>query len=376
MVWWAAALALLGLSFLATLAFPRPRRAPAEGAPPPPVTAIVPIKELDPGFDVAQASLFEQAYPDLEILIASADAGSPALDAAKAVQLRYGHADSRVVISSISNAASPKLNNLWASIEQARHDVVLTKDSNILLAPGDAERFVRQLQPGVGLVSAITILVEPKSPAAWVETLTINGQHVRILMLARALGMGFGLGKVMLFRRSDLERAGGLRSVAWALGEDSALCDAMSSLGLRTVLADRLILQSVGARPWRDLWNRLVRWKLIWRVQRPAAFAGSLFNSALLAALAGALAAPLFGVAPAVIAAGTLLGWFAVESLMFLLKGWPLSLRSPVAFLQREVMDLLVWLRALTASEVAWAGGRYRFQKEGRSALAAECGQP
>ena len=52
---------------------------------------------------------------------------------------------------------------------------------------------------------------------------------------------------------------------------------------------------------------------------------------------------------------------------MCAIKGWPLSLRSPLAFLTREVLDLLVWARALTTSEVAWAGAQCRSSKSGRA---------
>jgi ceramide glucosyltransferase len=369
-VWWGVAIGLLCLSALATIGFPWPRRTRPGGAPPP-MTAIVPTKELDPGFEAAQASLFDQDYPDLEILIASAETESVALSAVRVVQARYPEVSSRVVVSQMRAAASPKLNNLWGPIEQARNDVILTKDSNIRLAPGDLEALTGCLDPGVGLVSAIPVLTTPLSPAAWVETSLVNA-HARILMLARSLGLGFGLGKVMLFRRSDLERAGGLEVLAWALGEDCALCDTLSGLGLATVLADRVVIQDAGARSWGQLWSRFLRWKIIWRAQSPAAFVGSLFCSALLASCAGALAAPLFGAVPVVVAVTTLLVWFAIEMAVCAARGWPLSLQSPVAFMEREVIDLLVWLRALTTSEVAWAGARYRSDRAARAPLPAE----
>jgi ceramide glucosyltransferase len=374
LAWFAVALALLAASFVAALVFPDSRDI-AEGAAPP-LTAIVPIKELDPEFDAAQASLFEQDYPGLEIVIASADAESAALTAAKAVMARHRGVAARVVVSQSSRAASPKLNNLWAPIEEARSDLILTKDSNTRLSKGDLRAFVSAFsRPRVGLVSAIPILVAPGSAAAWAEASLINGCYARMLMLARALGMGFGTGKVMLFRRSDLERAGGLAGVAWALGEDCALTQAMSGLGLKTHLVDRLVRQSAGERRWREVWNRLLRWKLIWRVQAPLVFVGSLLCSATTASAAGALAAPLMGVSPWLAALATLLVWWAVEAVLCAIKGWPLSARSPVAFVERELIDLLVWLRALTTSQVAWAGAQCRSApSNGSSRLAAEWG--
>ena len=374
LAWWGASFALLIVSSAAALLFPWPRRAsPTPAAPP--LTAIVPVKDLHEGFDAAQTSLFAQTYSDLEIIIGSAESASPALEAVRRIQSRFGHSDARLLTSPGVPAASPKLGNLWAPIGAARHDLILTKDSNVILAPGDVAALVSLLRPGIGLVSAITVIAGPGSQAAWVEASMINGCFARMLMLARALGMGFGLGKIMLFRRSDLERAGGLGSIAWALGEDSALAAALAGVGLGAVLADRVTVQEVGARSWRDLWRRLLRWKLIWRDQRPSVFAGSLMNSALLASLAALLAAPLIGLPAPLLAGGTLAAWCGLELAMCALKGWPVSLRSPLAFFQREIVDLLVWLRSLTTSEVVWAGVRCRSARPTPFGFAAEWGR-
>jgi ceramide glucosyltransferase len=295
------------------------------------------------------------------------------LAAARSVQQRFPDVSSRIVWSAANVAVSPKLNNIWMPVAQARDDLILTKDSNVLLAPGDVECFVRQFETGVGLVSTIPVVCEPKSPAAWIEASIINCYYARMLMLARAVGLGFGCGKIMLFRRSDIERAGGFQSFAWALGEDAALANAVAHLGLRTVLADRVTRQPLGVRSLKNVWERQLRWKAIWRVQVPAIFIAALFGSALLVALAGAAAAPLMGLSPVTVAAATLGLWCMLETLLCLLKGWPVSLWSPVAFVGREILDLLVLLRALAVSEVRWAGETYRLGKPDRTArFAAE----
>ena len=362
-LWWACALLALALSFIAGLCFPRPRPRGHALVNPPPVTAIVPVKELDRSFAAAQASLFCQEYPNFEVLIASAERKSAALNAANQVQAAYSAIPSRTLCSTVDRAVSPKLNNLWLPVAEAKFDLILTKDSNVVLGPGDLDCFVRHFTNGVGLVSAVPIVTEPQSLAAWVEASIVNNYFARMLMLARALGMGFGCGKIMLFRRSDIERAGGIQSLAWALGEDAALTDAVAQLGLRTVLADRVTIQPLGPRRWKEVWNRQLRWRLIWRVQVPVVFAASLFGSALLAALAGAVAAPILGYTPFAIAATTLALWFFLESALCLVRGWALSPLSPVAFLCRELLDILVWLRALTTSEVTWAGATYKAGK-------------
>jgi ceramide glucosyltransferase len=362
-VWWGIAIGGLLTSFVAALCFPKPRSRKGITTSLPPVTAIVPVKDLHDHFEAAQTSLFTQTYPGLEILVASAEQQSSALDVVRRVQGSHTNSSSRIIWSQASVGVSPKLNNLWPAIVQAQNDLILTKDSNVVLEPHDVESFVSEFGDDVGLVSTVPVASEPQSAAAWIEASIINCYYARMLMFARALGFGFGCGKIMLFRRSDIERVGGVDCLAGVLGEDAALADAVSGLGLRTVLADRVTRQPLGLRRLDDVWNRQLRWKSIWRAQVPAIFAISLFGSALLAAAAAALAAPLLHAPPEALAVATLIGWFFIEALLCLLKGWPLSIWSPFAFLGREVLDLSVWLCALTTSEVSWAGVKYRVTK-------------
>ena len=236
-----------------------------------------------------------------------------------------------------------------------------------MLRPGDIAGFVERLAPEVGLVSAIPIARQLLTFPAWIEAAVINAYHARVLMLGDAAGLGFGLGKIMLFRRSDLARAGGLDCLQWAIGEDMALARAMRALGLRTVLADRVCDQTLGHRSFADVWQRQLRWMTIWRVQLPAAFVVDLLGSALPTALAGAAAAHLVGVSPAAVFATTFIGWCGVESILCAAKGWPISFWSPLAFIARELLTPALWIRALVSNEVRWAGANYRVRRNPRS---------
>lgn len=355
-LWWASSIIVLLLSFPAAALYPLRCRRRRRGGDTPRVTAIVPIKSLHPGFEQAQRSLFAQQYENLEIFIAAAERQSPALLAAERIRQEFPAVDSNIVHSERCGAASPKLDNVWPAICAAHSDLILTKDSNLELAPGDVGAMVAEFGPDVGLVSTISIATDPESLAAWVEAAIINCYHARVLMLADAAGLGFGLGKIMLFRRSDLARAGGLASLAWALGEDMALARALSRLGLRTVLAGRTTPQFLGRRAFRDLWQRQLRWMVIWRVQLPPAFIADLLGSAVPTTLAGAFAAPLWRLAPATVATITLAAWFFLETMLCVLKGWPVSFWSLPAFMGREILTPLLWLRAWTTNQVTWGG--------------------
>jgi len=355
--WWLCSTAVLLLSFAAALLYPLRWSRRAFEREHPPLTAIAPVKDLHTGFAEAQRSLLSQNYNGLEILVATADAGSQAVCAVREI---HEPVTARIVVSDCAVANSPKLNTLWPAICQAENDIVLTKDSNIVLHPGDITAFVECLRPGVGLVSAISIARELLTFPAWIEASIINCYHARVLMLADAAGLGFGLGKIMLFRRSDLARAGGLDCLKWAVGEDMALARAMRLLGFRTMLADRLCDQTLGRRSFVDVWQRQLRWMTIWRVQLPAVFVVDLLGSALPTAFAGAVAAYLIGISPAAAFAVTLGGWCVVETILSAAKGWPVSFWSPFAFLARELLTPALWFRALVSNKIRWAGVNYR----------------
>ncbi|HEY3777879.1 MAG TPA: glycosyltransferase [Rhizomicrobium sp.] len=359
-VWWLCSVAVLLVSFAAALAHPVRRRRTTKSGDFPGVSAIVPIKHLHADFERALRSLFTQDYAGLEVLISAQEARSPAVEGAERVRHAFPGVPSQILQSRLKGAASPKLNTLWPALCEAGNDLILTKDSNLRLEPGELECLVRELSPGTGLVSTIAIAREPRSFAAWIEVAILNNYHARILMLADAAGLGFGLGKIMLFRRSDLMRVGGFECLAWALGEDMALAGALERLGLRTVLARCVSRQTLGARSFSEIWQRQLRWMIVWRIQMPAAFIGDFLGSAGPTAVAGAAAATLFGVSPWLVATSTLAGWFILESLLCALKGWPLALLSLPAFVAREILTPVLWLRACTTREVIWAGTMQR----------------
>jgi ceramide glucosyltransferase len=358
-IWWCIAVALLCFTLVCGLAQPflQKRRATARAEPP--VSAILPIKCLNPGFERAQDSIFIQDYPDYEILISAVEAESPALSAARLLAAAHPAAACRFIHSKKGIAAvSPKLDNLAAPLAQARHDFVLTKDSNITLAPRTMAAFLQNFAPGVGLVTGIPVAVQPETFAGRIEASLINA-HARLLLSASTLGFGFGIGKVMVFRRSDLDRAGGVKAMSQNLAEDTALSLAFARLGLKTVFAHRTVTQEIGARKLEDVYHRQVRWNVIRRANQRLSYPLEPMASPLPAALAAALAAPIVGFSPVAAFCVTLAVWLFAETAFAGVMGWEISIWSPLAFLGREVLALAAWLRGWTTHEVTWATQRF-----------------
>ncbi len=373
-IWWCVAVALLCFTLACGLAQPLVQKRRASARATPPVSAILPIKCLNPGFVRAEESIFTQDYPDYEILISAVEAESPALSEARRIAAAHPGSACRFIHSQTSVAAvSPKLNNLAAPLAQARNDFVLTKDSNISLAPETMAAFLRNFAPGVGLVVGIPVAVRPESFAGSMEASLINA-HARLLLSASTLGFGFGIGKVMVYRRSDLDRAGGVKAMSLNLAEDTALAIAFERLGLKTVFAHRTVAQEIGFRYLKDVYHRQLRWSVIRCANQRLTYPLEPIVSPLPAALAAALAAPLAGFPAGAAFFVTLAVWFFAETAFAAVMGWEISVWSPLAFLGREVLALAAWLRAWTTHEVTWA--TQRFDARRGPAPGAEPGVP
>jgi ceramide glucosyltransferase len=368
-VWWSVAVAFFCATLGSGLAQPlvqRRRSGKARGDAQPPISAIIPIKLLDPGFATAQSSMFAQDYPAYEVLIGAAEQESPALDAARRIAASHPEVSCRFLRSAGTTAVSPKLNTLARPLAAASHDLVFTKDSNITLDPGTMAAFVQNFTQGVGLVVAVPVAVRARNFAGRIEAFSING-HARLLLAASALGLGFGVGKAMLFRRSDLAKAGGIAAISDTLAEDTAISRVLAEQGLKTVFSHRTVAQETGARTVREIYERQLRWSIVRRKHERVTFPLEPVASPLPAAVAGALAAPL-GSYPAWLGFSlTLLLWFCAETGFTLCKGWEVSRWSPLTFFGREILALVAWLRAFTTHDVVWAQVRFDARQGARA---------
>jgi ceramide glucosyltransferase len=355
-LYWGASICLLVISSIATLIQPWLCEKRARRKDRPPVSIVLPIKLLEPGFERAQTSALRQDYPHFDVIASATEQQSPAIDEIKKIFARFPKIKTRIMHSTAKFAASPKVDNLYAPFMEAENDIIFMKDSNVVLEPDDLAQTMRHLNEDVGLVCAIPRAANPQNIAAHVEAAIINGPHGRMLFLTSAFGYGFGVGKIMLFRRSDFLRAGGFAAIAHTVGEDNAMAKAMRKIGLRSIFSHRTVRQELGARTFRDVYNRQLRWSVIRRDDELLSFILEPICQALPAFAAAYLAAPLAGFSPFTGVLASFVLWFSLETLLSLAKGWGASPAAPAIFLLREAMMFAVWIHAWTTNRIMWAG--------------------
>jgi len=324
-----------------------------------PLSIMVPIKGADPAIAENLQALFAQDYPQFEIVFALADANDPAIPLIERLMAAHPHVPARLTTDPIPRSGNPKLDNLQRAWPWVRHELVVMCDVNVRLRPGGLRRFASQLAPGVGLLTAAPVATEPEGFCGELETAFFNTGGARWLIAADRFGYGTGVGQLMVLRRRDLERIGGIDAMAGGVCEDAALAAAIRRAGLAVRIASEPAWHPVGRRRFRDLWQRHLRWQCCRKYYALPLFVFEPAVSPSATAVIGGIWWGWFTGLPVVpLVVGHLAAWLVVEGSYARAQGWHLSWLSPIAWLVREAMIPALWLRATVARSLIWRGQR------------------
>lgn len=337
-----------------------PRRLAATPVGPlPPVSVLKPLCGVDDDLADHLETFFTQTHPDYELVFGVEGEADPALAVVRALRNRYPDVPCRVVVHDGGRALNPKVSNLTAMLEAGSHDVVVISDSNVAAPPTYVERMAASLtQQDVGLVTNLFVGRGERDVGAAMENLHLNGVVTGSVAASSLAGPEtVVVGKSMMFRRSVLERLGGLASVATVLAEDYVIGRMFQAAGFRVAVSE-VVLTTTSRR--RSLWSfaqRQARWNLIRSRVKPVFYAlEPVTNPVAVALLAVALGA----------AAGPALLWAIALSVGrdTLQHTW---LRGPAGLAQavplaplKDLVMLAVWAAAPFMKHVTWRGRAYR----------------
>ena len=133
----------------------------------------------------------------------------------------------------------------------------------------------------------------------------------------------------------------------------------MRAAGLHVRLVDAPFEQPLGYRSADDVWARQLRWARL----RQASFK----RYYVLEVLAGGIA-PLAAAAYVLAAAGLPVGgvialaaiWYGAEAALAHAAGWHLTVRSPMAWILRDVLLPLLWFGGWLGRGFVWRGNHMR----------------
>jgi ceramide glucosyltransferase len=328
----------------------------------PPVSLVRPLCGIDNYAADTLSSTFALDYPHYEILFCVASATDPVVPFVKTLMAKHPTHAARLLIGDDRVSANPKLNNVVKGWNAARHPWIIIADSNVLMPPDYVQRLFASWRGDTGLVASPPIGCRPDGLWAEVECAFLNTYQARWQYIVDTCGFGFAQGKTMLWRRAELDAAGGIEVLGREVAEDAAATKAVRDAGLKVRLVDRAFAQPLGRRSATEVWNRQLRWARLRRASfllyfLPEALCGALLPTILVAYVASAFHWP-----PALCVAGFATVWYGAEMALALAAGWHVPALYPLYGLVRDLLLPALFVGALRGNGFVWRGNQMQVE--------------
>jgi ceramide glucosyltransferase len=310
--------------------FVRSELAPAKRFPS--VTILKPLHGVEPGLFANLAGFCVQDYPGpVQIVFGVEDHADPAIDVVHRLIAEFPDCDIELVVNSCSHGTNRKVSNLINLADQARHDVLVLSDSDIIV------------DPAPGLL--------PRLAAA-----AIDHHFLPSVLFGLKLGLAKPcFGSTIVLSKTTLAMIGGFHSVVDQLADDYALGEMVRRAGLTVAIPSLIVEHACTHRTARDLFHHELRWARTIRFVDAFGFIGSGVTHAFPLALLGTL---LGGITPAsIIVIAALACRFSLQVQL----DRALRLRSNPYWLGplRDLLSCAVFFASFFGRAVEWRGRRY-----------------
>ncbi len=336
------------------------------------VTIVRPISQIEPHIWQTLESTFQIDWPNLAIVFCAARESDPAVAIVRALLDRHPDAHAQLLLGESRISDNPKLNNCVKGWTAARTDVVAFVDSNVLLPRDYLKVMMACWDEETGMISVPAVGAAPGSFWAETECAILNTHQARWQLVADTCGMGFAQGKNLMFRKSVLDPLGGIAVLAHEPAEDAAATKAIRQARLCVRLAPMPFPQPLGAKTFRQVWNRHLRWAKLRRATFPLQYLPEFLTGSVLPFTALVSALLILGIdllVPALVLAAV---WFGSELVTARRLGWHVSPWTPVSLAARDLLLPVLWIAGFSPGGFEWQGHAMSAQRSHSGAAEAE----
>jgi ceramide glucosyltransferase len=334
----------------------------------PPVSILKPLKGTDPDIYESFRSHCLQDYAEYEIIFGVSTADDPAVQSVLQLRREFPERSIQLVVSPNRLGANVKVSNLEQMLPAARYQYLLINDSDIRVERDYLRRvFTPLANERVGMVTCLYRGFAEATFGSRLEALGLSTDFCAGVLVARQLegGLRFGLGSTLAFRRSDLERMGGFRSIVDFLADDYELGRRIAALGLKVVLSDVVVETHLPAYDLRGFLSHQLRWARGVRDARAGGYLGLVSTYGLMWGLLSVIAAHaapwswglLSAMALLRFAVALIVGRSVLQDPHLLKDLWLLPVRDLIA--------VGIWIASFAGHTVTWRGDRFEL-KNGR----------
>jgi ceramide glucosyltransferase len=298
-------------------------------------------------------------YPQFEILLGVKSSHDSALPVAREFQKRHPHLPINIVVNDQQFGWNPKMNNLVPMMRRAAHDLVLISDDNVRVEPNYLRDTAAEMTGHTGLVYNLILGAQAVSLGAILENLHLNSFIMgSMCFLQNALRHPCVIGKSMLFRRSTIQRIGGVEAVKNALAEDYLLGRYFQRHGYRVALSSHPINNINSDWPLRRFVNRHARWAKMRFWIGTYRYAAEWLGNPIAVSLIVFMLQPgwsTFGLSILISAAKAFLDWMASRKLAAEAPMWHYLL-TPL----KDILIGLIWFAPFLNRTIVWREKKFK----------------
>jgi ceramide glucosyltransferase len=340
------------------------RRPVLSGAPTPPVSILKPVRGLDREAYDNFASFCRQDYPAYEILFAVSEENDAAVPVIHRLMSDFADVPIRLLIGVENQGTNDKVAKLCRLAREARHDLLVVTDSDVVVAP-DYLRGVTSLlaDPQVGAVTALYRAVDAPTFGIAMDAMGSSVSFTGSVLVARAIeGLRFAMGSTMATTRQRLQEIGGFEGMLNLHSDDYEFGRRIAALGYRVELTPQPVSMQFPSKTLSDHVRHELRWLVGIRNNRRGGHFGMLLTHGLPWAVAAALLAPGAAVAGFWLAAylvmrvgsGYVIGAWGLGDPVVRRKLWLLPIYDFVAF--------FTWLASFVVNRIEWRGSFFTLE--------------
>ena len=332
----------------------------------PPVTILKPLHGTEPDLYAHLASFCRQDYlAPVQIVFGVADHTDPAIAVVRDLIADFPDRDLALVISSRRHGANAKVSNLVNIHDEARHEVLVISDSDIVVPRDYLKVVVAALgERDVGLVTCLYRGAAVAGVWSRLAAAAIDYHFLPNVLVGLKLGLATPcFGSTIAITKTTLAKFGGLRSVADQLADDYALGSSVRRVGLKVAIPPLIVTHVCAERSMRDLLLHEIRWARTIRSVDSVGFTGLVITHAFPLALLGMVLGMAPGMAlgdltpAALLVPATLLCRYALAAELrraFSLPDYFLWL-GPI----RDLLSFVVFIASFFGRRLEWRGHRY-----------------
>jgi ceramide glucosyltransferase len=339
------------------------------GASLPTVSILKPLKGVDPEIYESFRSHCVQDYPaGYEIIFGVSDPADPAVASVEQLQREFPDRAIRLVVCPEILGANVKVSNLEQMLAAARFEHIVVNDSDIRVGQDYLQRVAAPLVDSkVGMVTCLYRGMASGTLGSRLESLGISTDFCAGILAARQLesGLRFGLGSTLAFRRTDLDRIGGFKSIVDFLADDYELGKRIAALGLKVILSDVVVETHLPVYDLRSFVAHQMRWARGVRDARLGGYIGLASTFGLFWALLNLVsfrAAPWSWLLLIVmlimrLAVALVVGRSVLRDRQVISGLWLIPLR--------DLIGVVIWIASFAGNTVMWRGDKFKL-KDGR----------